>query len=84
MSIDASCKDIVEALNKSASFIMKTESISYHEYLDLGLSGDKDSQEKRDELAIALGLPKVNAKTCYKYLNMLGVTASTCKEILGE
>ncbi|HEY4536893.1 MAG TPA: ribonuclease M5 [Erysipelothrix sp.] len=81
---NASCEDILKALSKSAEFSTDEQSISYHDFLDLGLSGDKHSQIKRDKLSNQFGLPKTNAKTCYKYLNMMGVTKETCRKILGE
>lgn len=81
---NASCKDIIEALKRSAKFSKNVESISFESFIDLGLNGQKSSQKRRDVLSKEFGLPKANAKTCFKYLNMIGVTADTCKKILGE
>jgi ribonuclease M5 len=77
----ASSEDIKEALLKVVTFDHQSLSISWHEFLDLGLTGLSDSKSKREKVCRLLALPYANAKTLYQYLNMSGCTKS---EIEGE
>lgn len=78
----ASCKDIIMALETVASFDVALKSLTQAEFFELGLSGRDDSQEKRDILSMYLNIPKTNAKRCFKYLNMLGMSKEEVLEIL--
>lgn len=77
----ASSADIKEALLKVVSFDHQSESISWHEFLDLGLMGLADSKLRREKVCRVFALPYANAKTLYQYLNMCGLTKN---EIGGE
>lgn len=71
----ATKEDIIEALSHTFTYVEnQAESISWDEYLSLGLNGKIDSAEKRKKLGELLHLGQPNAKTLYKRLNMLGLT----------
>ena len=70
----ASCLMIQTALEKRSTFVEERKTISRDEFRELGLSGEKKSQEKRDILASGFSFPKSNAKSTLKYLNMMGIT----------
>ncbi|WP_159635016.1 ribonuclease M5 [Erysipelothrix anatis] len=80
----ADCEDILEALTKAATFDIYNESMTWGEFIDCGLSGLPDSQLKRETLSEALHFPKSNAKTTFKYLNMMNIDVATCRTILKE
>lgn len=78
----ASCSDIKEALEKVATFDIRKDTLTQEEFFELGLSGRRDSQDRRDILSERLNIPVTNAKRCFKYLNMLGLTKDACLKIL--
>ena len=78
----ADAQDIVDALTKAAEFVEGQESITQAEFIDLGLSGQSDSRERRALIAEAFFFPLANAKTCFKYLNMLNISKVDCETIL--
>ena len=80
----ADCEDILEALKHSATYDIVRTSIEWSDFIALGLSGKSDSQERRDILSEAFHYPKSNAKTSFKYLNMIGISYEECLEILKE
>lgn len=80
----ANCIDIIEALDKCATFDVSCETLSWIEFMELGLSGNKDSQEKRNFISTKLSIPMMNAKRCYKYMNMLGLSKEDCASLLEE
>lgn len=80
----ADIEDIIDALKGCATFSIETESIAYHEFVSLGLSGGAGAQEKRDRLSSHFKFPRSNAKTCFKYLNMLGITMESIEGLLNE
>lgn len=80
----ASDEDIIEALEKVNTFIEKRITLSWAEFLDLGLSGRSDSQQKRNFLMSRYHLPKANAKTAFRYLNMIGVSYHELNQQLKE
>ena len=60
------------------------DTLSYEEYLDLGLNGREDSAEKRAQIARSLYLGKPNAKTLFKRLNMLQLHKTDVEKLLGQ
>lgn len=58
------------------------ESISWAQFLDLGLSGKKESSHLRQKVTHHFHLGEANAKTCFKRLNMLQISASQIEEFL--
>lgn len=70
----ATCQMIRDALKNRSNYIKEQATITRDQFMALGLSGQSDSQEKRDMLSSAFFFPKSNAKTTLKYLNMMGIT----------
>lgn len=72
VGVEHACKeDILEALTHLMTFDEHLQdTLSYEEYLDLGLNGREDSAEKRAQIARSLYLGKPNAKTLFKRLNL--------------
>ena len=67
----ASLEDILDAFNYISEGKPQENSLSWQEFLDLGLSGRSDSKERRDVLAEQLHIGQANAKTFYNRLNMI-------------
>lgn len=80
----ASCDDILGALKQVATFDTQKQSLDYDDFLDLGLNGRPDSQQKRDFISAHYHIPRMNGKRCFKYLNMLGVQYETLVDLLKE
>lgn len=75
--------DILEALSKLMTYDpIVQDTITYDEFLDLGLQGHPDSSCKREKIAKALSLGKPNAKTLWKRLNMGRYTKEDIETIL--
>ena len=78
-------EDILEALAHLMTFDVDfQETISWAEFIDLGLNGQKDSSKKRETLGNTLFIGKANAKTLWKRLNMLGLHKEDVLELLCE
>ena len=58
------------------------DTISYDDFLELGLNGRDNSAEKRAYLGYKLHLGKPNAKTLFKRLNMLQLKKQDVEELL--
>ncbi|MGN1344067.1 MAG: ribonuclease M5 [Traorella sp.] len=79
----ASREDLEEALNHLMTYTNEVkETISWAEFLELGLSGREDSTKRRSILEDYLHLGKSNAKTLFKRLNMIQVNQEECYRIL--
>lgn len=74
----ASDENIKEALKDLKIFDQQEDSLSYSDYISLGLVGDKVA---RANVCNALNIGKCNAKTLYKRLNMLGLDYDKVKEM---
>ena len=76
-------KDILDALKHLMTYDEEVkESLSYEEFIDLGLVGGKEAAKHREEIGRILYLGKPNAKTLYKRLNMIGYTKEDVLRIL--
>ena len=86
VGVEHACKeDILEALTHLMTFDEHLQdTLSYEEYLDLGLNGREDSAEKRAQIARSLYLGKPNAKTLFKRLNMLQLHKTDVEKLLGQ
>lgn len=81
----ATKEDILEALQHLMSYEEHPAlSISWVEFLTLGLTGCPDSQHVRELLGHALFIGRCNAKTLWKRLNMLGLTRDDVAQLLTE
>ena len=79
----ASKKDLLDALSHVFTYqVQPVESISWEEYLSLGLHGGKAAAHQREKVAQALYLGRPNAKTLFKRLNMMQLTLHDVEELL--
>lgn len=67
----ANQEDLWNALKHAVTFSNESESLSWPEFIDLGLIGDSVFRKK---VCDAFHIGKCNAKTCFKRLNQMNVT----------
>ena len=72
-------EDLVKALENRITFDSRTESLSWTEFLDLGIMGNS---EKRNQLCEKLHIAFSNNKTLYKRLNMMSMTYGELRELI--
>ena len=76
VGVEHASKEVLqEALDNLITYSDNNDSLSISEFNELGLSGEKESQAKREILSKKYHIGKCNAKTMFKRLNMLGLTA---------
>ena len=73
---------ILEALENVVTLKEREISITYLDFFELGLVGQKNTQDLRFKLEEHYRIGHASAKTCLKRLNMLGVTLDELKEVL--
>lgn len=73
---------LCDALTHLLTYEIEEFSLSWEDYLKLGLSGGADAAKKRDYLGKIYHIGKGNAKTMYKRLNMLNKDRLTIEEDL--
>ena len=74
VGVEHASKEVLEkALENVVTYKKSLETLSYKEYCELGLVGEKDSAIKREKISKKFRLGKCNAKTLFKRLNMLGI-----------
>ena len=78
----ASREVLSEALNHLLSHGEWKDSLSREEFYELGLQGDRDSTGRREIIARRCHLGHCNAKTLFRRLNMLGITAEELRSLL--
>ena len=74
---------IIEAFNHIVEGSIKKETLSWDEYIDLGLTG-LGSNTKRSEVAEKLHIGQANAKTFFQRLNMIEATKEELERILND
>ena len=75
VGIEHASKEVLsKALENIITFNDGLNTLSYEDYLDMGLSGLNDSSLRRDKVIKKFHLGKCNGKTLYKRLNMLGLS----------
>jgi len=75
--------DIIEALRHLMTYDeQSTVTITWMEFLSLGLSGRYDSAKVRERLGEMLFVGKCNAKTLWKRMNMLGLRKTDVETLL--
>lgn len=85
VGIEHASKEVLEeALANMFTYKVEDITLSYEDFINLGLSGMNDSAMRREKLAKEFHLGKCNAKTMYKRLNMLGKTTEEILEVLKE
>lgn len=70
---------LLEALDNLCTYGQSKETITMSDLIELGLSGEKNSSIKREEIARKYHIGKCNSKTFLKRLNMLGVNKDDIK-----
>ena len=70
----ARLEDILDAFNYISEGKPQENSLTWEEFIELGLSGREDSKEIRNALAEQLHIGQANAKTFYHRLNMIQAT----------
>lgn len=80
VGVEHTSKEVLEkALENVITYKNSLETISYDEYITLGLVGESNSQVKREKVSRMFQLGKCNAKTLFKRLNMLGIKKEQIK-----
>ena len=75
VGIEHASKEVIEnALSNLINYAENKETLSYEDFLDLGLMGNKDSTIKREKISKKYHLGKCNAKTLFKRLNLVGLS----------
>ena len=77
---EADDKDIIAALDNLIEFKQKTDSISWEEYIDLGLN----TKSKRQVVCDYYKIPLFNHKQLFNILNMMGITYQEVLKIQGD
>ena len=80
----ASLEDILEAFNFISEGKPQENSLSWNEFIELGLSGRIDSKERRNVLAEQLHIGQANAKTFYHRLNMIHATYEQLERMMND
>ncbi len=78
----ASFEAIDAALSHLVTYASETETITVEDMVDLGLTGQPDSKQKRDKVGRIFHLGNANAKTMRSRLNALGITKKEIEEVL--
>lgn len=68
-----------QSLLHTVSFDEARSSLDWNDFIDLGLIG---SASRRKQVCDAFHIGQCNAKTCFKRLNMLGISAREIEEAL--
>lgn len=80
----ATDETILEALEHITPSKMKEDTLTYGEYLRLGLTGDRGSRERRLKLSKVLHIGYADAKVFFRYLNLIGVSAEDLERMLKD
>jgi len=76
-------QDIIEALENCITYdSSKKETLTWSDFLDLGLNGRSNSSQLRLKVMNHFHLGEANAKTCFKRLNMLEISKEEIEEFL--
>ncbi|MDD6467681.1 MAG: ribonuclease M5 [Erysipelotrichaceae bacterium] len=78
----ASLNDILEAFEHVSEGKCQKESLSWKEYIELGLNGGTKSKQKRQQVAERMHIGEANAKTFYHRLNMIQATKEMIERVL--
>ncbi|MBQ1385616.1 MAG: ribonuclease M5 [Erysipelotrichales bacterium] len=80
----ATDETILEALEHITPSKMKEDTLTYGEYLRLGLTGDRGSRERRLKLSKVLHIGYADAKVFFRYLNLIGVSGEDLERMLKD
>lgn len=80
VGVEHACKeDLWESLNHLVTFEKGNESLSWADFVDLGLAGGEDARKRREEICARFHIGPCNAKTCFKRLNQMNITLDDLK-----
>ena len=83
VGVEHASKEVLEeALNNLLTYEDTEETLRWEDFLELGLSGEDDSSERREKAARVFHTGRCNAKTMYKRLNMLKIRKEELEEVL--
>lgn len=78
----ASREDLEAALSACVTFTHRqADTLSWSEYLDLGLNGNR---KKREAVCRLLHMGPCNAKTCFRRMNLLGITKEEAERLMQD
>jgi len=80
----ASFEVLNDALNNIVTYTDELDSLSYIDFLELGLGNVDNSSYKRDIISKTFKIGKCNAKTMFKRLNMLKINKEEIKRVLDD
>ena len=80
----ASIQDILEALENVVTYSEVKETLSYQDFIELGLTGSKNSKDLRYQIGKNFHIGECNGKTLWKRLNMLQVTNQEILDYMRE
>lgn len=81
----ASPQDIIESLQHLMTYEeQQTPTLTWLEFLQLGLNGQANSSYDRELLGNALFIGKCNAKTLWKRMNMLGLNKHDIEKLIDD
>lgn len=81
----ASRETLEEALRHVVTFdITSSSNLVMNDFVELGLTGGKDSKINRKKLAKKLGIGESNAKTLYKRCHMLQLNRQDVEKMISE
>ncbi len=83
VGVEHASKEVLEeALNNLLTYEETEGTLNWEDFLEMGLSGREDSSLRREKIARAFHTGKCNAKTMYKRLNMMKITAEELEGVL--
>lgn len=77
----AAKEDLEKSLASLVSYDNETPSLSWSDFLDLGLIGNA---RRRQKVSSAFHIGVCNAKICFKRLNQAGITRAAIEEVLHD
>ena len=78
----ANREDLEAALSACVTFTHRqADTLSWSEYLDLGLNGNR---KKREAVCRLLHMGPCNAKTCFRRMNLLGITKEEAERLVQD
>lgn len=81
----ASKQDLEESLSHLLTYREEIQpTLSWDEFIDLGLTGQNNSADLREKLGMRLFIGKANAKTLFKRLNMLQINKEILEKMIEE
>ncbi len=85
VGIEHANKEVLEeALNNLVTYSDVNPTLTMQDMFELGLSGKKDSQKKRDKISKRFHLGKANTKTLLKRMNYALLTKEEIQEEINE